>query len=113
VQQYRRRLLDLREELAEAELHADVTRAGRARGEFDFLTSELARAVGLGGRFRATGSAAERARTSVQKRVRDAIRRIEDQLPEIGRHLDQTVHTGAFCGYLPGGRRRGARGAER
>ena len=103
------RLLELREELEEAEGFADAGRANRAREEIDFLTQELARAVGLGGRVRRAGAAAERARTAVQKRLRNAIRRIEEGLPELGRHLDQTIRTGTFCGYLPDGRPRGRR----
>jgi hypothetical protein len=106
VQGYRRRLLDLREELSEAEAFADGARAERARAEMDLLTRELARAVGLGGRARRTGQAAERARTAVQKRIREAIRRMEHALPGVGRHLDGTVRTGIFCGYFPEGRRR-------
>jgi hypothetical protein len=106
VQTYRRRLLELREELEEAEAFADHGRSDRAKTEIDFLTQELARAVGLGGRARRAGSAAERARTTVQKRIREAIRRIGDDLPEIGTHLEQTIRTGTFCGYFPQGRPR-------
>jgi hypothetical protein len=109
VQRYRHRLLELREELEEAEGFADAARAERARGEIDFLSQELARAVGLGGRERRVGGAAERARTTVQKRLRGAIKRIEEELPELGRHLDQSVKTGTFCGYLPEGRSHGRR----
>jgi hypothetical protein len=106
VRSYRRRLLDLREALEEAEGFGDGARAERARAEVEALTCELARAVGLGGRERRAGGAAERARTTVQKRLRSAIRSIEAELPELGTHLDQTVRTGSFCGYLPEGRRR-------
>ena len=73
------------------------------------MTQELTRAVGLGGRERRAGAAAERARTAVQKRLRNAIRRIEDGFPELGNHLDQAIRTGTFCGYLPDGRARGRR----
>jgi len=109
IQDYRRRLLDLREEVDAADDRGDLGRAERAREEIEVLTQELARAVGLGGRERRVGGAAERARTTVQKRLRTAIQRIEDQLPELGRSLDQSIHTGAFCGYFPGGRPRGRR----
>lgn len=106
IQHYRTRLLALREQVEEAEGFGDSARAERAQEEIEALTQELARAVGLGGRARRAGGAAERARTTVQKRLRDAIRRIEDGLPELGRHLDQTVRTGMFCCYVPHGRRR-------
>ncbi len=92
--------------LEDSEAFPDLGRAGNAREEMDVLTRELAGAIGLGGRARHTAGAAERARTAVQKRVRGAIGRLEDALPGLARHLDATVHTGAFCGYLPEGRRR-------
>ncbi|HKP59608.1 MAG TPA: AAA family ATPase [Polyangiales bacterium] len=101
IHAYRRRLLELREELEQSEQLADEGRVERARSEIERLTQELARAVGLGGRERRGGAAAERARTAVQKRLRDAVRRIERGLPELGRHLDQAIRTGIFCGYLP------------
>jgi hypothetical protein len=106
VQSYRRRLLEVREELDEAEQFADAARADRARAEEEFLTAELARAVGLGGRERRMGQAAERARTAVQKRLREAVKRIGEELPDLGRHLDESIRTGAFCAYLPDLRRR-------
>jgi tetratricopeptide (TPR) repeat protein len=106
IHSYRKRLLDLREELEEAEAFSDQGRTNRAKGEIEFLTQELARAVGLGGRERRAGNAAERARTTVQKRLREAIRRIEDELPEVGAHLEHTIRTGTFCGYFPHGRPR-------
>lgn len=106
---YRARLLDLRAALDEAEERNDIGRAERARAEIDALTAELARAVGLGGRTRRAGGAAERARTTVQKRLREALRRIEEGLPALGRHLDQNIRTGVFCGYLPDRRSSGRR----
>jgi hypothetical protein len=105
VQSYRKRLLDLREELEEAERVGHDARAEKAKTEIDILTQELARAVGLGGRQRRAGQAAERARTAVQKRLREAIRRLEAEIPELGTHLARTIRTGVFCGYLPGRRR--------
>jgi tetratricopeptide (TPR) repeat protein len=107
LRRYRGRLADLREDLEEAEQFADTGRAERAREEIAFLTREVAGAVGLGGRARRAGNAAERARTTVQKRLRHAIERIEQALPDVGLHLAHTIRTGTFCGYLPQGRRRG------
>jgi hypothetical protein len=101
VQSYQQRLLDLREELDEAEGFADSARAEKARAEIDFLASSLSRGVGVGGRECRVGQAAERARTAVTKRLREAIRRIEEQLLALGSHLSRTIRTGAFCAYLP------------
>jgi tetratricopeptide (TPR) repeat protein len=105
---YKRRIFDLRSEVEEAERIADAGRAARLRDELDALTEQVAAAVGLGGRERRVGSAAERARITVQRRLREAIKKIASQDAELGRHLDWTVRTGTFCAYEPGGRK-GAR----
>lgn len=99
--QYRRRVRELEEELEEATELADHGRSDALRDELDFITRELSRAFGLGGRQRPTGSAAERARINVRRRIKDAIQRIEEQLPEAARHLDNTIKTGSYCRYAP------------
>ncbi len=98
---YKDRLEDLRGELTEAEEMGDRARATRAREEIDALATELSRGLGLGGRVRVAGSAAERARVNVQRHIRKAIRKIAEDLPELGRYLDWTVKTGTFCVYRP------------
>ena len=101
IAEYRRRLEDLREAAREAEAFADFARRARAEAEIAALADELSRSVGLGGRERRAGAASERARINVQRRVRDAIRRIERELPELGRHLSWAVKTGVFTSYSP------------
>jgi hypothetical protein len=103
---YRRRLEDLRDDVAEAEAFHDGERAARAQAEIDALVQELSRAVGLGGRDRRAASAAERARLNVTRALRAAIARVEEALPPLGRHLDGGVHTGVFCVYEPDGQLR-------
>jgi hypothetical protein len=98
---YRRRLVELEEECAEAEAWNDPARLARARDESEALRSELSRAVGLGGRTRRAGGAAERARINVQRRIADAIRRIQEHHAGLGQHLSRTVRTGAYLSYLP------------
>jgi tetratricopeptide (TPR) repeat protein len=98
---YRARLAELEDDLAEAERWGDVERAARAREERELIGQELARAVGLGGRDRPAGSAAERARVNATRAIRTAIRRIEECDPSLGRHLDRAVRTGTFCSYDP------------
>lgn len=102
---YQRRIGDLREEIDEAERFADVVRADRARRELDMLVQQLSSAVGLGGRGRRVGSMAERARIVVQRRVREAIKKLAEREPELGRHLDWAIRTGTFCAYEPMGRK--------
>jgi hypothetical protein len=101
VSDYRARIAALDEEIAEAESWSDTGRLARAREERQALAQEIARGVGLGGRERRAGAAAERARTNVQRRVRGAIRKIADSLPALGAYLERTVRTGTFCSYEP------------
>jgi hypothetical protein len=98
---YRARLRDLEEDLAEATSWADPVRAATARQEMQFLTGQLAAAVGLGGRDRRAGSAAERARVNITKAVKIALSRIRAYSPALADHLDATIHTGTFCSYTP------------
>jgi len=98
---YRRRLTEIDEDLEEARAAMDEARIAQAAGERDFLARELSRAVGLGGRDRRAGSAAERARASVTRAVRHAMGRIGGHHPGLGTHLDRTIRTGTYCVYLP------------
>ena len=98
---YRRRASDLAAEVEEAERFSDPARASRAREELDALADELARGVGLGGRARRAGSRAERSRVNVQRRLKDAIQRIAEHDPALGRRLERAVRTGTLCVYEP------------
>jgi tetratricopeptide (TPR) repeat protein len=98
---YRRRLAELREELEDAEALSDLGRAENLRSEIDFITRELSRAFGLGGRKRSAGDAAERARVNVRRRIKDAIDRIREQAPGAGKYLENTIKTGRYCKYSP------------
>jgi tetratricopeptide (TPR) repeat protein len=91
---YRRRLEELDAELV-------VTPSEDRRTEREFLVAELASAYGLGGRVRHGGDRAERARSTVTWRIRDALRRIEQAHPALGRHLRASVRTGIYCCYDP------------
>jgi tetratricopeptide (TPR) repeat protein len=99
---YRERAEALQDELREAEVNGDLGRAARARAELDALAEELARGVGLGGRERRTGGSAERARINIQRRISDALRKIEEACPPLGRRLSRAIRTGAYCLYEEG-----------
>ena len=98
---YRRRLRELEEDVEEARAMGADERVARAKVEREFLVAELARAVGLAGRDRPEGSAGERARTSVTRAIRYALRRVREQHPELGAHLDHAVRTGTYLSYDP------------
>src|SRR5215472_16215523 len=105
---YRQRLRDLRAELDEAISIGDAGRVERAREEIEFLSKELARAVGIGGRDRKINSEAERARLRVTNVVRSAVRKIAKEHPALGRYLALSVHTGSLCSFEPDARSPGA-----
>jgi tetratricopeptide (TPR) repeat protein len=100
-QQYRERVQSLGAELEEARQHNDPGRSARIEAELEFLEAELSRALGLGGRERRAGGAAERARINVQRRLRDAVRRITLQHAELGQRLERALKTGLYCSYRP------------
>lgn len=95
------RIRDLQEDLADAEDMNDIGRAERRRNELDSLIETLKAALGLGGRSRRLGDAAEKARTAVTWRIRHALSRIKAVNPDLGRHLANSVRTGTFCSYQP------------
>ncbi len=98
---YRERLTELRAELEEAQAATDVDRAASLQAEFDAITEQLATAVGLGGRDRAAGTTAERARVKVTRLLRDAIRRVAHVDPQLGHLLDASLRTGTYSAYEP------------
>jgi hypothetical protein len=101
---YRERLRDLREELDEAISIGDSGKTAKVHEEIAFLSRELARAVGLGGRDRRVSSEAERARLRVTNVIRSAIRKTAKQHPALGRYLSNSLRTGNFCSFEPDGR---------
>ncbi|HMI93534.1 MAG TPA: AAA family ATPase [Polyangiales bacterium] len=98
---YRERLRELRESEREAESAGDADGAERAREEIEALSGELARALGLGGRPRRAGQAAERARSAVRRRIRHTLDRICEHDPRLAAYLERTVRTGNYCVYRP------------
>ena len=101
-EQYRQRIADLREELAEADRLNDTGRATRLRIELESLSDQLAAAVGLGGRVRKAASHSERARVMVTKAIKAAIAKIRASDAALGRHLATSIKTGNTCVYDPG-----------
>ena len=95
------RVRDLQREIDDADAACDLGRAEAAREELDRIVEHLSDAVGLGGRSRHLGSAAERARSAVTWRIRSAIRKVAATHPRLGRHLENAVRTGTFCVYEP------------
>jgi hypothetical protein len=99
--EYKRRIDELRKEAEEAERFHDSYRASKSRSEINAIAERLAAAVGLGGRDRVASSDAERARSAVTRRIKEAINRIAKVLPLLGSHLAARIKTGYWCSYNP------------
>ena len=78
------------------ELAAEAVRRARDAGDDATLAACLAALCDA-----IAGPDAERARTAVTARIKDAIRRIGEAHPDLGRHLARSVRTGTFCVYDP------------
>jgi hypothetical protein len=101
--EYRRRISDLNEELTDLRERGnlnllgerDYRRRAEVETELEALNQQLAQAVGLFGRDRRSGSAAERARLNVTRAVRSAIQRISERNAPLGElwvvHQDRLV----------------------
>jgi tetratricopeptide (TPR) repeat protein len=98
---YKRRLEELRDELETAKSLNDPEGADKRQEEIEYLTDELSRAIGLGGRDRYMYSAAERARVRITNAIKAAEKKIIDQNAKLGRYFARTIRTGAFCSYMP------------
>lgn len=97
--EYRRRLLELKEELDDLRERGAHARAAEVEVEIDALEREIFRAVGLGGRDRRAGSTSERARLNVTRAIRAALQKISERQPPLGLLLEKTINTGTFCSY--------------
>ena len=100
-QEIRARLQDLDDAEAEAEAAGDGERAALVREQRQVLAEAVARDFGLGGRPRLLGDPVERARKTVSTRIRRTIATVGRAHPELGRHLERSIDTGAWCAYRP------------
>ncbi|HEX9294567.1 MAG TPA: AAA family ATPase [Polyangiaceae bacterium] len=98
---YRRRLTEIETDLADAEANADAGHIERLVREREYLRAELSRAFGLGATARRGGSASERARVNVQRRIKDAISRIDEHDRALGDYLRAAIRTGTYCTFRP------------
>ena len=97
----RDRLRELDVEEADADASGDGERAALARERRQALAEAVSRDFGLGGKARRLDDPLERARKTVSTRVRRTIASVSRVHPDLGRHLQRSVDTGAWCAYCP------------
>ncbi len=100
-QNYKRRLLELREELEDLRERGADEPALKVESEIDFLEREIVRAVGHRGRDRRAGSTSERARLNVTRAIKAGLRKISEHHSTLGELLERSIRTGSFCSYVP------------
>ena len=100
LQAYRRRLAELDDDQANAADRHDIEHVARIDAERDALLTQLRQATGLAGQSRSFANhPAERARKAVAARIRDAIRKLDRDMPTLAAHLDGAIITGTYCRY--------------
>ena len=85
----------------EAGAYGDLGHTDRLRAEMEFLTEQLASAMGIGGAARRVGGPGERARSAVTQNIRSTLKRLVQALPVLDESLARRIRTGAFCAYEP------------
>jgi hypothetical protein len=100
--EYRRRIIDLRADLEDAERCHDLGRTDALRAEIDLIADELRTATAAHGRGRRASADIERLRLAITSRIRAAITQIAKHHPTLGEHLAATVSTGYHCAYMVG-----------
>jgi hypothetical protein len=96
------RVQELRADAVTAEAVGDTTRAERTHEELERIADELTHSLRPDGTSRTFAGSQERARTSVQKAIRRALRLVEDSAPAAADELRRDVRTGTYCVYEPG-----------
>ncbi len=99
--QYQKKILELQNEIEEAEQYSNFAQLEKLQEEYDRLIDHLSGSLNLRGQTRKTGGAVEKARAAVTWRIRNAIARIEQHHPMLGAHLSNAVKTGTLCSYKP------------
>ena len=102
-QEYKRKLLELNEELEDQRERGNHKRAEQITSEIDFLKpGEISRTDRTGrAQSRCKGSASERARLNVTRAIKAALQKISEQQAAMGDLLDRSIKTGSFCSYAP------------
>lgn len=99
--QYQKKILDLQNDIQDAEQGCDFVRLEKLQEEYDKLIEYLSSSLGLKGKSREAGGTIEKARSAITWRVRNAIARVEQYHPQLGAHLSNAIKTGILCSYQP------------
>lgn len=99
--EYRQHIRRLQEEIDEAEEMSDSERLETLRERMDQMVQHLSSVTDIYGRSRKLNSVAEKTRSAVTWRIRNAIKKIALAHSALGLHLNNSIKTGSFCSYCP------------
>ena len=99
--EYKERITEIDEDLAEAESNHDFARKDRLNEEREALIKEIARSTGLHGENREASSDRERARQSVSAAIHRALKAIKKEHEPLWQHLTNSLKIGEFLSYQP------------
>ena len=94
-------LRELCEGRTRAEVDDNVEEYDRLEKQIEALTQQLSADVDLRGRPRPLGSESEKARKAAGRRYKTALKAVERSLPDLAKHLEECVKSGAHFRYLP------------
>ena len=98
---YKKRIIDIQQQISEAESSFNSDLINQLQEEYDQLIDHLSGAIGLGGKARKVNNTIDKARSTVTWRIRNAIKKITEFDPTLGKHLQNSIKTGVFCEYTP------------
>ena len=98
---YQQRILEIQQELAEAETTQHQSRINALQEEYDQLLDHLSKSLGIGGKTRKISDSVDKTRSAVTWRIRNAVKKIAEVHPQLGKHLEISIKTGVFCAYTP------------
>lgn len=98
---YHSKIIELQEELREAEEMNDIGRSDLINNELNQILDYISQSTGLRGRARKLADPSDRARAAVTLRIKSAIHKIENVHPSLAKHFQNNIKTGTFCIYSP------------
>ncbi|MEZ4811052.1 MAG: hypothetical protein R2819_11895 [Allomuricauda sp.] len=101
LREYKVKIRTLQAEISDAEEMGHYQRAEQLSEEYEALLEHLSQVTGMASKTRKTGSSLEKARSAITWRIRTAIKRIDKAHPRLGKHLSNSIKTGAYCSYTP------------
>jgi hypothetical protein len=102
IANYKQRLDEIREEKESAQQRDDWDALEQLDNEEERILADLNASIGVHGKSRQFANSDDRARQAVRKAISTAIAQIRHEDAALGKHLQETIHTGFKCVYQPG-----------